>query len=91
MIAISDQVANGRAYGARIDIQPSGDPDVVALTNLRSDPALTVGSNVSAGRTKVGRLIDLSSVEQAALARYTHDNGQHVHLEVHAASSLATQ
>jgi hypothetical protein len=91
VIAISDQVVNGRAYGVRIDIQPSGDPDVVvALTNLRPDPALTVGSNVSAGRTKVGRLIDLSSVEQAALARYTHDKGQHVHLEVHAASSLAT-
>jgi hypothetical protein len=91
VIAISDQVVNGRAYGVRIDIQPSGDPDlVVALSNLRADPALTVGSTVSAGRTKIGRLIDLSSVEQAALARYTHDKGQHVHIEVHAASSLAT-
>jgi hypothetical protein len=91
VLAISDQIVNGRTYGVRIDIQPSGDPDVVvALTNLRPDPALTVGSNVSAGRTKIGRLIDLSSVEQAALARYTHDKGQHVHLEVHAATSLAT-
>jgi len=90
VLAISDQIVNGRAYGVRIDIQPSGDPDVVvALMNLRADPALTVGSNVSAGRTKIGRLIDLSSVEQAALARYTHDRGQHVHLEVHAATSLA--
>src|ERR687895_1210994 len=91
VIAISDQIVNGRAYGVRIDIQPSGDPDVVvALINLRPDPALTVGSTVSAGRTKIGRVIDLSSVEQAALARYTHDKGQHVHIEVHAASSLAT-
>jgi hypothetical protein len=91
VLAISDQVVNGRAYGVRIEIQPAGDPDVVvALTNLRPDPALTVGSTVSAGRTKIGRLIDLSSVEQAALARYTHDKGQHVHIEVHAASSLAT-
>src|SRR5919106_1208287 len=91
VIAISDQVVNGRAYGVRIDIQPSGDPDVVvALTNLRPDPALTVGSTVSSGRTKIGRLIDLSSVEQAALAEYTHDKGQHVHIEVHAASALAT-
>jgi murein DD-endopeptidase MepM/ murein hydrolase activator NlpD len=91
VITISDQIVNGRAYGVRIDIQPSGDPDVVVtLTNLRSDPALTVGSTVSAGRTKIGRVIDLSSVEQAALARYTHDKGQHIHIEVHAASSLAT-
>ena len=91
VIAISDQVVNGQAYGVRIDIQPSGDPDVVVtLSNLRSDPALTVGSTVSSGRTKIGRVIDLSSVEQAALARYTHDKGQHVHIEVHAASSLGT-
>jgi murein DD-endopeptidase MepM/ murein hydrolase activator NlpD len=91
VIAISDQVVNGKAYGVRIDVQPSGNPGVVVrLTNLRADPALTVGSTVSAGRTKIGRVIDLSSVEQAALARYTHDKGQHVHLEVHAASALAT-
>lgn len=91
VLAISDQVVNGRAYGVRIDIQPSGNPGVVVtLTNLKPDPALTVGSTVSAGRTKIGRVIDLSSVEQAALARYTQDKGQHVHLEVHAASALAT-
>lgn len=89
VMAISDQIVNGKAYGVRIDIQPSGNPGVVVtLTNMRADPALTVGSTVSAGRTKVGRIIDLSSVEQAALSRYTQDRGQHVHLEVHPASAL---
>jgi len=91
VMAVSDQIVNGKPYGVRIDIQPSGNPGVVVtLTNLRPDPALTVGMTVSAGRTKVGRIIDLSSVEQAALARYTQDRGQHVHVEVHAAGSLAT-
>jgi murein DD-endopeptidase MepM/ murein hydrolase activator NlpD len=91
VIAIADQVVNGRAYGVRIDIQPSGNPGVVVtLENMNQDPALTVGSTVSAGRTKIGRVIDLSSVEQAALARYTQDKGQHVRIEVHAASALAT-
>jgi len=90
VMAVSDQIVNGKPYGVRIDIQPSGNPGVVVtLTNLRADPALTVGSTVSAGRTKIGRIIDLSSVEQAALARYTQDRGQHVHIEVHAAGSLA--
>jgi hypothetical protein len=90
VIAITDQVINGRAYGVRIDVQPSGNPGVVvSLTNLRADPALTVGSTVRAGRTKVGRIIDLSSVERAGLARYTQDNGQHVHLEVRPAASIA--
>jgi hypothetical protein len=91
IIAITDQIINGRAYGVRIDIQPSGSPGVVvSLTNLRADPALTVGSTVSAGRTKVGRVIDLSRVERAGLARYTQDNGQHVHLEVRTAASIAS-
>jgi murein DD-endopeptidase MepM/ murein hydrolase activator NlpD len=90
VMAISDMIVNGKAYGVRIDIQPSGSPGVVVtLENLKPDPALTVGSAVSAGRTKIGRVIDLSSVEQAALARYTQDKGQHVHIEVRAASGLA--
>jgi murein DD-endopeptidase MepM/ murein hydrolase activator NlpD len=91
VIAVTDHVVNGKSYGVRIDIQPSGNPGfVVTLENLRADPALTVGSAVSAGRTKVGRIIDLSGVERAGLARYTQDNGQHVHIEVHPASALAS-
>jgi len=91
VMAISDLIVNGKAYGVRIDIQPSGNPGVVVtVENLKPDPALTVGSTVSAGRTKIGRVIDLSSVEQAALARHTQDRGQHVHIEVHAASGIAS-
>jgi murein DD-endopeptidase MepM/ murein hydrolase activator NlpD len=91
VMAISDLIVSGKAYGVRIDIQPSGSPGVViTLENLKPDPALTVGSTVSAGRTKIGRVIDLSSVEQAALARYTQDKGQHVHIEVRAASTIAS-
>jgi hypothetical protein len=89
VISITDNVVNGKAYGVRIDIQPSGSPGVVVtLWNLRADPALTVGSTVSSAKTKVGRVIDLSEVERAGLARYTQDNGQHVHIEVHPATAL---
>jgi hypothetical protein len=89
VISITDNVVNGQAYGVRIDIQPSGSPGVVvSLWNLRPDPALTVGSTVSSAKTKVGRVIDLSEVERAGLARYTQDNGQHVHIEVHPATAL---
>jgi hypothetical protein len=91
IMAISDLIVNGKAYGVRIDIQPSGSPGViVTVENLDPDPALTVGLTVSAGRTKIGRVIDLSSVEQAALARHTQDKGQHVHIEVRAASAIAS-
>ena len=90
VIAITDHIVNGQAYGVSIQIQPSGTPDViVTLENLRADPGLTVGSTVSAGKSKIGRVIDLSQVERAGLARYTQDKGQHVHLEVHPAPGLA--
>jgi hypothetical protein len=88
VIAISDQVVNGQVYGVRIDIQPSGNPGyVVAVSDLRPDPSLTVGTTVEAARSKIGRVIDLSTVESAGLARFTQDKGQHVHIEVHPAAS----
>ena len=90
VIAISERIVNGKPYGVRMELQPSGNPSlVVSLSNVSPDPALTVGSSVTAGRTKVGRVIDLSRVEAAALARYTQDEGHHVHVEVRAAASLA--
>jgi hypothetical protein len=90
VIALSDRIVDGRAYGKRIELQPAGNPGVVvSLTNVELDPALTVGSTVVAARTKIGRVIDLSDVERAGLARYTHDRGQHVHIELRFAASLA--
>jgi hypothetical protein len=91
VIAVTEHVVNGEVYGVRIDIQPAGNPGVVvSLTSLRPDPALTVGSTVSSGRTKIGRVIDLSEVERAGLARHTQDKGQHVHIEVQPATALAS-
>ena len=89
VIAISDRIVDGRPYGKRMEIQPAGNPSViVAVSNLKADPALNVGSTVVAAATKLGRVIDLSQVEHAGLARYTQDEGQHVHVEVYAAASL---
>jgi hypothetical protein len=90
VIAISDLIVDGKPYGKRIEIQPAGNPGVVvALTNLDADPVLRVGSTLVASATKLGRVVDLSAVERAGLARYTQDNGQHVHVEVHPAASLS--
>jgi murein DD-endopeptidase MepM/ murein hydrolase activator NlpD len=91
VIAIADEVVNGRMYGVRMDIQPFGNPGyVVTVSYLTPDPSLTVGTTVEAARSKIGRVIDLSEVESAELARFTQDKGQHVHIEVHAAASLGT-
>jgi hypothetical protein len=89
VVGISDYILNGRAYGSRIDIQPSAAPSlVVSLTHLSPDPALTVGSTIAASSTKVGRIVDLSGVERQALARYTQDAGNHVAIELRPAATL---
>jgi len=90
VVGITDNVISGETYGVRIDLQPSGSPGlVVSIENVEIDPALSVGSAVAASRTRIGGLVDLSEVEQAALAQFTQDSGQHVHLEVRPAANLS--
>ena len=89
VVGITPYILNGREYGARIDIQPTAAPSLVlSLTQLMPDPALAVGSTVSASYTKIGRVIDLSGVEKQALARYTQDAGNHVAIEIRPAETL---
>jgi len=89
VVAITDYVVANRTYGARIDIRPNDAPSlVVSLTHLRPDPALTVGSPVTAPNSKVGIVLELSRVERQALARYTQDAGNNVALEVRPAATL---
>jgi hypothetical protein len=92
VVGLRDDVINGEKLGSRIEIQPAGQPGiVVAVSGLRADPALTVGSPVASGISKIGAVVDLSGVERLALARYTQDAGNHVSIELHAAESLAMQ
>jgi hypothetical protein len=84
--AIRPFIVMGKQYGSEIDIQPQSAPSlVVAVSQLSADPALTVGSAVVSGATKLGTVVDLAGVEQQALAKYTNDGGNHVTIEVRAA------
>jgi hypothetical protein len=86
---ISDYVLANRVYGARIDIRPADAPSlIVSVTQLKPDPALTVGAPVAAASSKLGTVVDLSGVQQQALARHTHDAGSNVSLEVRPAATL---
>jgi hypothetical protein len=87
IVSVDDFVLNGRRYGHRIEIQPAEAPsDVLLVTRLRADPALTAGASVTAGTSKIGTVIDLAPVEEQALARYTHDAGNHVTIEIRQAA-----
>ena len=89
IVAIGDVVLNGRTYGSRIDIQPSGAPSfVVSVSHVHVDPSLVVGSSVTAAGSKLGAVVDFSNAERQALARYTNDSGNHVVVEVHPSATL---
>jgi murein DD-endopeptidase MepM/ murein hydrolase activator NlpD len=90
VVGVTPFIVNGKKYGVRIDLQPQTSPSyVVSLTHLRADPKVTVGWRVIAGVSKIGNVVDLSSAERQALARYTQDAGNHVSLEVHPAATLS--
>ena len=90
IVGITPYVLAGKAYGSRIDIQPSADPSlVVSLTHLRLDPSLTVGSSVGSTTSKIGTVLNFTGIEGQALARYTQDAGNHVAVSVHPAAALA--
>jgi hypothetical protein len=90
IVAIDDVVLNNQIYGSRIDIQPSGAPSlVVSVSHVRVDPALVVGSPVTAAGSKLGSIVDFTHAERQALARYTNDSGNHVVIEVHASATLS--
>jgi murein DD-endopeptidase MepM/ murein hydrolase activator NlpD len=87
VVGITPYVLADKHMGARIDIQPSGNPSlVVSITHLRPDPNLNVGATLTATASKVGTVIDFASVERQALARVTQDAGNHVAIEVHPAT-----
>jgi hypothetical protein len=90
IVSIDDVVLNGRAYGSRIAIQPTGAPSlVVTVSHVRVDPSLAVGSTVTSSGSKLGSVVDFSHAERQALSRYTNDSGNHVVVEVHPAASLS--
>jgi hypothetical protein len=91
VVAIRPFIVEGKAYGSEIDIQPQNAPSLVAaVTQLVADPALTVGTSVVSGATKLGRVADLAAIEHQALARYTNDAGNHVTVMVRTAPVLTS-
>ena len=89
VVGLRDYVLNGEKYGSVIDIEPVREPSVVlSVSHLEADPALTVGSTITAGTSRIGQVLDLSGAERLALSRYTRDAGNYVELVLHPAGSI---
>jgi hypothetical protein len=88
VVGIHDAVIDARKLGNVLEIQPQGSPStVVAVSRIAVDRSLAVGSPLTPGVSKIGRIVDFSGVERQALARHTHDAGNHVTLEVQPAAT----
>ena len=84
VVAIRDHVVSGRVVGAEIELRPTSAPSlVVAIENVRADRALTVGANVAAGSSKLGRVADVKRFEEQALADFAPDGGNNVEIQVY--------
>ena len=89
VVAIRDQIVSGREVGNEIELRPTSAPSlVVAIQNIRRDPALTVGANVAAGSSKLGTVADISRHERQALARYAPDGGNNVSIRIFPSAAL---
>ena len=89
VIAIRSQLVSGREIGAEIELRPTSAPSLVlALQNVRPDTGLSVGANVAAGSSKLGRVADISRFERQALARFAADGGNNVAIQVYVSATL---
>jgi murein DD-endopeptidase MepM/ murein hydrolase activator NlpD len=93
VVSIREYRLNGRAYGNVIQVQPDAVPSLLlTLTHLAADRSLTVGTPVSGGSgttppTRIGEIVDFSSVERQSLAAHTADAGNHVTIDVRQAAT----
>ncbi|MGH3134211.1 MAG: hypothetical protein ACRDNY_10820 [Gaiellaceae bacterium] len=89
VVAIRDHLVSGRRVGAEIELRPTAAPSlVVAIQNVRLDRALTVGANVAAGSSKLGRVVDIKRFEEQALGRFAADGGNNVSIQVYPSATL---
>jgi hypothetical protein len=89
VVAVRDHVIAGRRFGSTIELRPSSAPSlVVEVLHVEPDPALSVGANVAAGSSKLGTVVDVTRVEEQALARYSGDRGSNVAIRVYPSATL---
>ena len=92
VVAIRDRVVSGRVVGAQLELRPTAAPSLVVMVeNVEPDRALTVGANVAAGSSKLGRVADIARFEHQALAAYAADRGNNVSIQVYPSASLGVR
>jgi len=75
-----------KLYGKYADVQIDIRPDEMSGTTISllfvSDPVVSIGEVVTAGKTQLGKVRASPPELGATLAEYTHDSGSHVYLQI---------
>jgi murein DD-endopeptidase MepM/ murein hydrolase activator NlpD len=72
----------GKYDDVQISIRLEDLSGVTVSLMFASDPAVSIGQQVSAGKTQLGKVRECPPELGGVLATYTHDSGSHVHLKV---------
>jgi murein DD-endopeptidase MepM/ murein hydrolase activator NlpD len=72
----------GKYDDVQIDIRPEKMGGVTVSLLFISDPVVSIGETVTAGKTMLGAVRRCPESLGAGLSEYTHDSGSHVHLQV---------
>ncbi len=80
--AVKEYKLYGKYDDVQIDIRLEELSGTTVSLMFISDPAVSIGEVVSAGKTQLGRVRESPSELAATITRYTHDSGAHVNLKV---------
>jgi hypothetical protein len=79
---VKEYLLYGKYTDVQIDIRPEKSSGTTVSILFISDPVVSIGEVVTAGKTTLGKVRECPAELGATLAAYTHDSGSHVHLQV---------
>lgn len=82
VIGVKDYLLHGRYEDVQIDIRPEKSSGITVSMLFISDPVVSIGEVVTAGKTQLGKVRECPEELAKTLAAYTHDSGSHVYLQV---------
>ena len=80
--AVKSYQLHGKYEDVRVDIRLEEMSGTTISILFVDEPAVSIGEVVTAGKTQLGKVRKCPEDLGATLAKYTHDSGSHVHLEV---------
>jgi len=78
---VKEYKLHGKYDDVQVDIRPQGASGTTVSLLFISDPVVSIGEVVTAGKTQLGKVRQCPPELGQALSYYSHDSGSHVHLQ----------